>query len=453
MKQQILTNSEEEFSTYIYEDGKPIIPHFALATVSKPGRDFPFLRTETKIAEDGKISFKTEETNNLPGENYKVIISYTYKNEPEDKVIRFYDVVDVKLESVINDSDITGELPQLKGSGWKVMGTAKDCSRTIMKDPELKDQYKDNYFQGGTIYNINLDELREIIGSNETGEVCFRPFAQCPPAASKYILTRSFKTEIEKTFEDIEKELHKTGHRPSMILDPYDFKEAHIHLAVATICRGIATDDGDFWYKMWMEYEKSGEALLQRVIKETLKKAEPEQKEKEKEECDHCSGLGCPDCWEDPSEKKYDLSDPEVWRTMPREDFDILMKGGSIVISEDIPETEIELKINIEKLQAELLEWEMKNFGEQDSSTGFMGMVEELGELSHAILKSRQGIRQDGTDFELKKKDAIGDIFIYMASYCNSEGYSLSELILNTWKEVKKRDWKENPKDGRPPKN
>lgn len=74
--------------------------------------------------------------------------------------------------------------------------------------------------------------------------------------------------------------------------------------------------------------------------------------------------------------------------------------------------------------QKELHEWQVKNFGkhEDDIDRSFTGMVEEIGELAHAILKYKQRIREYGNgakNFSAKQKfldditDARGDIVIY----------------------------------------
>lgn len=99
---------------------------------------------------------------------------------------------------------------------------------------------------------------------------------------------------------------------------------------------------------------------------------------------------------------------------------------------------------NFRKLQNEVSTWSKKNFGEQAYIMPLMGMVEELGELHHGILKQLQGIRGD-EDHEQQIADAIGDLLIYTADFCARRGLDLQIIITNTWEKVKKRDWKKNP--------
>ena len=72
----------------------------------------------------------------------------------------------------------------------------------------------------------------------------------------------------------------------------------------------------------------------------------------------------------------------------------------------------------LNEIQSELKVWTEYNFGKQTPEIPILGMIEELGELSHAILKEKQGIRQ--SDFLADKKDAIADLTIYALNYLNA---------------------------------
>lgn len=89
--------------------------------------------------------------------------------------------------------------------------------------------------------------------------------------------------------------------------------------------------------------------------------------------------------------------------------------------------------------------WSEKNFGDQPSSNPLLGVVEEVGELSHAHLKGLQGIRHTPDEIKAMKVDAVGDIMVYLADYCHREGIDLEQAVIDTWQKVSKRDWVENP--------
>ncbi len=105
-------------------------------------------------------------------------------------------------------------------------------------------------------------------------------------------------------------------------------------------------------------------------------------------------------------------------------------------------------RISIKLLQREQAAWAERNFGKTPSWQPLLGAVEELGELAHAHLKTAQKIRTE-ENHGAKKIDAIGDIVIYLVDYCTREGIDMEAAIAATWAQVRKRDWKKNPKNGK----
>lgn len=106
----------------------------------------------------------------------------------------------------------------------------------------------------------------------------------------------------------------------------------------------------------------------------------------------------------------------------------------------------------LRKIQEEQRVWARYNFGERDTGDAddaLFGVVEEVGELSHAHLKLKQGIRGSAESLEAEARDAIGDILIFMMDYCCARGWDMQDILTETWDEVKQRDWKRFPKNGR----
>lgn len=105
-------------------------------------------------------------------------------------------------------------------------------------------------------------------------------------------------------------------------------------------------------------------------------------------------------------------------------------------------------KINLQQLQNEVGNWSLKNFGSNNFSyRQLLGAIEELGELAHAHLKNEQQIRVNQNHLE-NKKDAIGDIVIYLLDYCHRENINFEKCIVDAWNIVKKRNWNNNKIDG-----
>jgi len=98
-------------------------------------------------------------------------------------------------------------------------------------------------------------------------------------------------------------------------------------------------------------------------------------------------------------------------------------------------------------LQSDLKKWLAYNFPNATSDQQLKGVVEELGELCHADLKSEQGIRGYNNKEKTmhKMKDAIGDLVIFLINYCNVKEISFTECLNLAYFEIKKRDWIKNP--------
>ena len=103
-------------------------------------------------------------------------------------------------------------------------------------------------------------------------------------------------------------------------------------------------------------------------------------------------------------------------------------------------------RMTIKQIQDAHREWLNRNFGDKTGDgvaqlEQFLGITEELGELAHALLKGRQGIRGSAEKHEAAAKDAVGDIFIFLSGFCCRKGWDLQEIIEETWAEVSQRDW------------
>lgn len=92
------------------------------------------------------------------------------------------------------------------------------------------------------------------------------------------------------------------------------------------------------------------------------------------------------------------------------------------------------------ELQRELFEWFINNFTKDKDNNNIpipklinqqvVGMIEEIGELAHSILKKEQGIRKNENHLEMIS-DAIGDIIIYSSNLCSLLAIKLDDAIKN----------------------
>lgn len=79
----------------------------------------------------------------------------------------------------------------------------------------------------------------------------------------------------------------------------------------------------------------------------------------------------------------------------------------------------------IDVIQSEQDVWVEHNFPGMPIAFAHMGMIEEFGELMHAVLKDLQGIRGSQRKNMI---DAIGDFWIYGCQYCSRIGMRLEYI-------------------------
>ena len=101
-----------------------------------------------------------------------------------------------------------------------------------------------------------------------------------------------------------------------------------------------------------------------------------------------------------------------------------------------------------DSLQSRLHKWRVRNFPDADAEQQLLGIVEEVGELAHAFLKGKQGIRGTRQSHSSEEMDAVGDILIYLAGFCSYRGYDMNGIYVFTTNKVMARDWIKYPFDG-----
>lgn len=105
--------------------------------------------------------------------------------------------------------------------------------------------------------------------------------------------------------------------------------------------------------------------------------------------------------------------------------------------------------MTIQEMQDHHRLWVNHNFPDQQPHDALLGICEEAGELCHAHLKRDQGIRGMNPEAYVDAaSDALGDIFIYMLSYANANGFNLQDCIEATFARVMERDWRADPSKG-----
>jgi NTP pyrophosphatase (non-canonical NTP hydrolase) len=90
---------------------------------------------------------------------------------------------------------------------------------------------------------------------------------------------------------------------------------------------------------------------------------------------------------------------------------------------------------DVKQLQAEHAEWLAREYPRQEAWMPASGMVEEAGELLHALVQRGQEVlhgkhpRYSSADWQLELEDAVGDCALYVCSLCNTLGWDFAGVV------------------------
>lgn len=95
--------------------------------------------------------------------------------------------------------------------------------------------------------------------------------------------------------------------------------------------------------------------------------------------------------------------------------------------------------MTLEEIQQQVAAWSRSTFPDDTSDTKLKVLVGEVGELCEADAKEDQGILSP-TDGHALVTDAVGDIVIALAGYCELWGLDLDACVSQAWAKVSQRD-------------
>lgn len=100
---------------------------------------------------------------------------------------------------------------------------------------------------------------------------------------------------------------------------------------------------------------------------------------------------------------------------------------------------------DIRDVQGEVNAWVERNFGHDNEMATVVGLVEEVGELSRAVVKRSQGIRGTREEWDVELRKEAADVFIKLCDVASFYGFDLHDAVAERWTVVSARDWKANP--------
>jgi len=83
----------------------------------------------------------------------------------------------------------------------------------------------------------------------------------------------------------------------------------------------------------------------------------------------------------------------------------------------------------LERIAEETKKWRDVNFPGFLPGDQLLGVIEEQGELSHAYLKAKQGIRGTQEEHDAAGQDAVGDCIIYLLGYMDNMRLTPTQVL------------------------
>ena len=119
------------------------------------------------------------------------------------------------------------------------------------------------------------------------------------------------------------------------------------------------------------------------------------------------------------------------------------------VPQDDEPTTDRNFIVSgLREVQNQHRHWVDHNFPNGDREQALLKLIEETGELAHAIYDMKTGTRDSHPKAFGLAADAIGDIFISLVGAASVLGIDFQDALKTEWDKVIYRDWQRCPVDG-----
>ena len=92
---------------------------------------------------------------------------------------------------------------------------------------------------------------------------------------------------------------------------------------------------------------------------------------------------------------------------------------------------------DLKTFQHELEARAERNIPRSATYQSLIGVFQEIGKLTRMQIED-EGISDVPENRQAAKRQAIGDVIIYMARYCTAQGWSLAEIIYEAWQKTKR---------------
>jgi NTP pyrophosphatase (non-canonical NTP hydrolase) len=104
--------------------------------------------------------------------------------------------------------------------------------------------------------------------------------------------------------------------------------------------------------------------------------------------------------------------------------------------------------ITIDVAQAIVKDWSYRNFGDETECTpevAALGLIEEVGEVTRALVKRSQGIRGTHAEWTAELAKELADVLIKVLDVGSRLGINVEDAFHERWAVVGARDWRADP--------
>lgn len=237
-------------------DEIPIVPTSVKITIYDKEGNVIVDSADCTINSMGEIKYFLDTTNIDIGINYKAEFNIvTGTNNYIEYVL--FDVVNVVLQNVVISDDIITEAPFLKNQNYKRIAMAQSGTLNTIIDNTIMDV--DDYWTNSIIEIINgtnVGEKKRIISQKNFVLTVNSDFSNPIDNTSKYVITKSFKQEIETAFNYVRNDVNKFKGNSSGIIDSNVIKNLIIFKTLENICFNFTREDNDIWFIRYKEYQE-----------------------------------------------------------------------------------------------------------------------------------------------------------------------------------------------------
>jgi hypothetical protein len=272
VKQELLKDKAGTLRFTPYIDNRAAIASSATVVLKKPGGESLQASTAATVnGTTGEITYSLSSTLTATlDENYIAEWTYTVSGTVYTYASLF-DVVLHKLAITVIDEDLINEQSDILELGEAFEGVVDSSTGSTLVDDDLK-QFENDRFNNGRVDVINTAngarQIRTVTDFvSSTGTLTVTPdWGTNPDTTYSYVVRRSFKTKIEKAFNEIMEDIRARGNRPALIMESHDLHIVTVKKSLSMICKDQIATAEDKWHTLYKIYEGEYKDSMSKMV-------------------------------------------------------------------------------------------------------------------------------------------------------------------------------------------